>query len=52
MRAIDYGVFMYHKNRLIEASMKVGMMIAGNSVGVGVFGMSVTGAQLIGFRML
>jgi len=38
MRAIDFGVYMYHRNRLIEPSVKVGMMVAGNSVGVGVFG--------------
>eukprot|EP01127_Copromyxa_protea_P018734 TRINITY_DN5965_c0_g1_i1.p1 TRINITY_DN5965_c0_g1~~TRINITY_DN5965_c0_g1_i1.p1 ORF type:complete len:663 (-),score=162.19 TRINITY_DN5965_c0_g1_i1:95-1876(-) len=38
MRAIDFGVYMYHRNRLIEPSTKVGMMIAGNSVGIGCFG--------------
>lgn len=43
---------MYHKNRLIEPSLKVGMMIAGNSVGVGVFGILLNLLyRLLSFRM-
>ncbi len=42
MRAIDFGVYLYHRNRLIEPSVKVGMMVAGNSVGVGVFGIKLS----------
>uniref|UniRef100_A0A6B2KZ72 CW-type domain-containing protein n=1 Tax=Arcella intermedia TaxID=1963864 RepID=A0A6B2KZ72_9EUKA len=38
MRNINYGVFMYHRNRLIEPLVKVGSMTAPNSVGVGVIG--------------
>jgi len=38
VRNINYGIFLYHRNRLIEPLLKVGSMTAPNSVGRGVLG--------------
>jgi hypothetical protein len=38
LKNINYGVYLFHRNRLIEPLLKVGSMISPNSVGVGVIG--------------